>query len=53
MNAGKKMARFALLIFAALALGGCEGQGFIFGNMFFMGITCAMLWSTINLKNGD
>lgn len=43
---------FQLIIFSFLALGlsGCEGEIFVFGNMATMGVTCAMLWSTINLK---
>jgi hypothetical protein len=42
----------ALALFA-LVLGGCEGRALLFGNVFFMGVTCVMLWSTINLKKRD
>lgn len=43
---------WALALFA-LTMSGCEGRMMVFGNMFFMGIACAMLWSTINIKKKD
>lgn len=53
MAAKMTMMKLATLLLFALAATGCDGQGFVFGNMFFMGVTCFMLWSTINLKKGD
>lgn len=50
---GRTMYKMIALVGFALALSGCEGRMLVFGNMFFMGITCAMLWSTVNLKKGD
>ncbi len=48
---GRNMSRAILaLIFFSLALGGCDARVLVINNVFFMGVTCVMLWSTINLK---
>lgn len=48
---GRKMFKAILaLIFFSMALSGCDGRVLVINNVFFMGVTCVMLWSTINLK---
>ncbi len=46
---GRQMYKMLALLGCALTLSGCEGQLTVFGNIFCMGITCAMLWSTVHL----
>jgi hypothetical protein len=46
----KLLLKGSVLIAVALGLSGCEGDLLVFGNMATMGITCAMLWSTVHLK---
>lgn len=41
------------LVFFALLVSGCESRVLVLGNVFAMGITCLMLWSTINIKKDD
>ena len=41
-----------MLAWFALAGTACEGQAVVFSNAFLMGLTCFMLWSTLNLKRG-
>ncbi|WP_168211012.1 hypothetical protein [Persicimonas caeni] len=50
---GRTMYKVWALALVALTLSACDGRALVAGNMFFMGITCAMLWSTINLKKKD
>lgn len=45
--------KLVLLACLALGLGGCDGEFFVFGNVAIMGITCAMLWSTVHLKKSE
>lgn len=45
-----RLIKFAILLTSAVCLSGCEGELLVFGNMATMGITCAMLWSTVHLK---
>ncbi|MGM0555630.1 MAG: hypothetical protein ACQEVA_04540 [Myxococcota bacterium] len=48
------MTKFApLIVWFALAGTACEGQAVVFSNAFLMGLTCFMLWSTLNLKRDD
>jgi hypothetical protein len=42
-----------LLAWVVLACTACEGQAVVFSNAFLMGLTCFMLWSTLNLRRGD
>lgn len=46
----RRLIYFAILITSALCLSGCKGELLVVGNMAAMGITCAMLWSTVHLK---
>lgn len=50
---GRTMYKMWALAFVALTLSGCDGRMLVAGNVFFMGVTCAMLWSTINLKKKE
>ena len=45
-----RILQFATFLMLAVGLSGCEGDIFLFGNMATMGVTCAMLWSTVHLK---
>jgi hypothetical protein len=42
-----------LLAWFALVGTACDGQAVVFSNAFLMGVTCFMLWSTLNLKRDD
>ncbi|TDP71934.1 hypothetical protein [Bradymonas sediminis] len=45
-----RLIKFAILLVSAICLSGCEGEFLVFGNMATMGITCAMLYSTVRVK---
>lgn len=45
--------KLVILVYMALGLSGCEGEFFVFGNVATLGITCAMLWSTVHLKKAE
>lgn len=42
-----------MLAWVALAATACDGQAVVFSNAFLMGLTCFMLWSTLNLRRDD
>lgn len=54
MTMKSRISTFApLLAWFALVGTACDGQAVVFSNAFLMGVTCFMLWSTLNLKRDD
>jgi hypothetical protein len=53
MSKPHAMLKLSILLALALLTTGCDSQMLVAGNVFFLGVTCVMLWSTINLGSKD